>query len=49
MNILSCKEQDIPFWADNDGGLWCYDPETGRAEKVEEDHGMDRTKGQNAT
>lgn len=24
MNILSYKEQGIPFWADNDGGLWCY-------------------------
>ena len=34
MNILNCKEQDIPFWADNDGGLWCY--VDGCAVKVEE-------------
>lgn len=47
MNILNCKEQGIPFWADNDGGLWCY--LDGCKVKVEESHGMDRTEGQDAT
>jgi len=43
------KGKQIDVWADNDGGLWYYD-ERGNAQTVEEeDHGMDRTEGQNAT
>ena len=44
MNISRCKEQGIPFWPDNDGGLWCYVPGTGHGKadfiKINSVHGV---------
>ena len=35
MTIHELMEKGIPFWADNDGGLWYWNG--GRAEQVKED------------
>lgn len=32
----------VKVWANNDGGLWYYDPATGKMETVDESKGINR-------
>lgn len=36
MTIAELKQRGIECYADNDGGLWYYNPETKRIETVKE-------------
>ena len=37
MTLHELIQRGIPFWADNDGGLWYWDAD-GRAQQVKEEH-----------